>query len=146
MARTDFTNDDQAGAEIFDETHIDDEGEGDLLLDEAGGVPDLTHEAVDDADDGIDEDDRDGYDPEGAPEDDLEPASGHSPGGAAPALGTDEIELVYSGLLDDVRGAQASAAHWEARRLSDDDIESLGYGPDDAADPKTTTAQPKASS
>jgi hypothetical protein len=28
------------------------------------------------------------------------------------------------------RGAQASAAHWEARRLSDDDIEDLGYGPE----------------
>jgi hypothetical protein len=29
-----------------------------------------------------------------------------------------------------VRGAQASAAHWEAKRLSDDDIADLGYGPD----------------
>jgi hypothetical protein len=32
--------------------------------------------------------------------------------------------------MEDARGAQASAAHWEARTLSDDDIEALGYGPD----------------
>ena len=42
----------------------------------------------------------------------------------------DEVELVYSGLMEDVQGAQASAAHWEAKRLSDDDIADLGYGPD----------------
>ena len=42
----------------------------------------------------------------------------------------DEVELVYSGLMEDVRGAQSSAAHWEAKRLSDDDIADLGYGPE----------------
>jgi len=42
----------------------------------------------------------------------------------------DEVELVYTGLMREVRGAQASAAHWEAKRLSDDDISDLGYGPD----------------
>jgi len=41
-----------------------------------------------------------------------------------------EIELVYTGLMRNQRGAQASAAHWEAKRLSDDDIQDLGYGPD----------------
>ena len=46
--------------------------------------------------------------------------------GSAP----DEVELVYAGLMRNQRGAQASAAHWEAKRLSDDDIEDLGYGPD----------------
>jgi hypothetical protein len=44
--------------------------------------------------------------------------------------GQGEVELVYSGLMRDSRGAQASAAHWEAKRLSDDDIEDLGYGPE----------------
>jgi hypothetical protein len=44
--------------------------------------------------------------------------------------GEGEIELVYSGLMEDVKGAQASAAHWEAKRLSDDDIEDLGYAPE----------------
>jgi hypothetical protein len=42
----------------------------------------------------------------------------------------DEIELVYAGDLTDARGAQASAAHWESRRLDDDDIEALGYADD----------------
>ena len=51
---------------------------------------------------------------------------GESAGGGGP----DEVELVYSGLMRNARGAQASAAHWEARRLSDDDISGLGYGPD----------------
>jgi len=35
------------------------------------------------------------------------------------------------------RGAQASAAHWEARRLDDDDIEALGYAPGDDTPPST---------
>lgn len=46
----------------------------------------------------------------------------------------DEVELVYAGLMEDVQGAQASAAHWEAKRLSDDDITDLGYGPDGEED------------
>ncbi len=46
----------------------------------------------------------------------------------ADAPGDGEVELVYSGLMEDVQGAQASAAHWESKRLSDDDIEDLGYG------------------
>lgn len=48
----------------------------------------------------------------------------------ADAPGDGEVELVYAGLMEDVRGAQASAAHWEAKTLSDDDIEDLGYGPE----------------
>ena len=42
----------------------------------------------------------------------------------------DEVELVYTGLMRNVKGAQASAAHWESRRLADDDIEELGYSDD----------------
>ena len=52
--------------------------------------------------------------------------------------GPDEVELVYSGLMRNSRGAQASAAHWEAKRLSDDDIEDLGYGPDSEDDHPAT--------
>ncbi len=51
-------------------------------------------------------------------------------GDGATASGADEVELVYAGLMRNQRGAQASAAHWEAKRLSDDDIEDLGYGPE----------------
>lgn len=134
MTNRDFTHDDQAGAETFDETHIDDEGQGDLLLDEAGSVLDLTHNPADDGLDPADDDVSGTYDPL----DGTEVTSDHDPGGAAPPPAPGDIELVYMGLLDDVRGAQASAAHWEARTLSDDDIESLGYGPDAGADPAPT--------
>ena len=51
-------------------------------------------------------------------------------GESAGQTGKDEVELVYAGLMENERGAQASAAHWEAKRLSDDDIADLGYGPD----------------
>ena len=49
--------DDQAQSEVFDETHIDDEGDGDILLDEADQVIDVT-QTHDDAED-FDEDDLD---------------------------------------------------------------------------------------
>lgn len=55
---------------------------------------------------------------------------GESTGGRGP----DEVEFVYTGLMRNVRGAQASAAHWEAKTLSDDDIAGLGYGPDGEED------------
>lgn len=53
-----------------------------------------------------------------------------SDGDSLDQTGQGEVELIYSGLMRNVRGAQASAAHWEAKRLSDDDIADLGYGPD----------------
>ena len=58
--------------------------------------------------------------------------------GTSPLDTDDEVELVYAGLMENERGAQASAAHWEAKNLSDDDIADLGYGPEgDAADERT---------
>lgn len=136
-------DDDQAQAEVYDETHLDDEGDGDFLPDEADPVLDVTQ-----ADGDADEEDFDEDQP-----DDLDETQGASGIEAeADALlgvdgerinqidgesdnqgGEDEVELVYSGLMRNARGAQASAAHWEAKNLSDDDIESLGYGPDAAA-------------
>ena len=131
--------DEQDQSEVFDETHIDDEGEGDLLLDEAGPVLDVTRANGDGAD----------YDrPPGAEAGDLErrhasdvieaeadallgrPARSPDDDADEDPSGPGEIELVYTGLMREVRGAQASAAHWEAKRLSDDDIADLGYGPD----------------
>ena len=137
------TPDEQDQSEVFDETHIDDEGDGNLLPDEAELVFDVTQMAGDADEDAFDEDDIDldenlgsaGIEAEadallGIDSERLTKIDGESDG----LRGDDEVELVYSGLMEDVRGAQASAAHWEARRLSDDDIEDLGYGPDaDAA-------------
>lgn len=135
--------DDQTRSETFDETHIDDEGDGDILLDEADLVLDVTQAEGD-----ADAEDSDPDDPD-AP-DDLDevmaldgveaeadallgvdqPRQVELEDGVSPQ-GRSEVELVYDGLMRNVRGAQASAAHWEARSLSDDDIEDLGYGPDD---------------
>jgi hypothetical protein len=133
--------DDQGQAEVFDETHLDDEGEGDLLLDEAEQILDVTQADGDADEEPFDEDDLDiddqlaldgiereadallGMDGEKVNQSDADSNDLAAEG---------EVELVYSGLMENERGAQASAAHWEARRLDDDDIEQLGYGADDA--------------
>ncbi|HAJ02462.1 MULTISPECIES: hypothetical protein [unclassified Brevundimonas] len=123
MTPLDNTPDAQDQSETFDETHIDDEGEGDILPDQADPVLDVTQR---EGDAGEEDDDADEIqtlqriDPDGR----VDPRS-------------DEIELVYDGLMRNRRGAQASAAHWEARRLDDDDIEALGYGPEDDTPPST---------
>ena len=123
--------DDQGQAEVFDETHLDDEGEGDLLLDEADQILDVTQADGDADEDAFDEDDLDiddqlaldgiereadallGMDGEKVNQSDADSNDLAAEG---------EVELVYSGLMENERGAQASAAHWEARRLDDDDI------------------------
>ena len=145
MPQPDDYSDDQEQSEVFDETHIDDEGDGDILLEEADPVLDVTQ-----ADGDADEEEFD----EDAVEEDLDEELGASgieaeadallgvdgqrvteiDGESAGLRGPDEVELVYSGLMRNSKGAQASAAHWEAKRLSDDDITDLGYGPDGEED------------
>lgn len=132
--------DDQEQSEVFDETHIDDEGDGDILLDEADPVLDVTQADGDADEEAFDEDDLSDLDDEigasgiEAEADALLGVVGQklteidAAGGGQRA--DDEVELVYTGLMRNERGAQASAAHWEAKRLSDDDIADLGYGPD----------------
>lgn len=135
--------DDQEQSEVFDETHIDDEGEGDILLDEADQVLDVTQADGDADEDDFDEDDLDiddqlaldgiereadallGLDGETLSQSDAD---------SNDLRADDEVELVYSGLMENERGAQASAAHWESKRLDDDDIEQLGYAPEQNPD------------
>ena len=140
MPEIDNTHDDQEQSEVFDETHLDDEGDGDFLLDEADPVLDVTQADGDADEEEFDEDDLDsveeslgasGIEAEadallGVDGERLTEIDGESGG----QRGADEVELVYSGLMENARGAQASAAHWEAKHLSDDDITELGYGPD----------------
>jgi hypothetical protein len=132
--------DEQDQSEMFDETHLDDEGDAEFLLDEADDVLDVTQAEGDSDEEAFDEDDLDiddqlaldgveaeadallGVDAGRISEIDTESTGQRGP---------DEVELVYSGLMENERGAQASAAHWESKTLSDDDIEDLGYGPDD---------------
>ena len=139
--------DEQDQSEVFDETHLDDEGDTTQLLDELDPVFDATQAEGDD-----DEDEEDVDDPDAEiDDDDLEDDAGlqvrESLEAEADTLlaedesegdddgesdaGPDEVELVYTGLMREQRGAQASAAHWEAKRLADDDIAALGYGPDE---------------
>ena len=129
----------QDQAEIFDETHLDDEGDGEFLLDEADQVLDVTQadgdaDAEDFDEDDIDLDDQLALDGIEAEADALLGMDGirqnQTDAESEGQRGPDEVELVYSGLMENARGAQASAAHWEARTLSDDDIADLGYGPD----------------
>jgi hypothetical protein len=117
MTPADNTPDEQDQSETFDETHIDDEGDGDILPDQADPVFDVTQKKGDagEEDDDLDE---------------IQTLQRSDPDGRVDSR-PDEIELVYDGLMRNRRGAQGSAAHWEARRLADDDIEALGYGPDD---------------
>lgn len=140
MPGLDDYSDDQEQSETFDETHIDDEGDGDILLDEADPVLDVTQADGDADEEEFDEEAVEDLDEElgasgieaeadallGVDGERLTEIDGESSGVSGP----DEIELVYSGLMRNSRGAQASAAHWEAKRLSDDDISDLGYGPD----------------
>jgi hypothetical protein len=153
MPEIDGYSDDQEQSEVYDETHIDDEGDGDILLDEADPVLDVTQvdgdadeeEFDENAEDDLDEiqgasgieaeaDALLGVDGERLTEIDGESAGGH---------GRDEVELVYTGLMRNQKGAQASAAHWESKRLSDDDIADLGYGPDADEDHPTDQGGPK---
>lgn len=142
MADIEF-NDDQEQSETFDETHLDDEGDGEFLLDEADPVLDVTQADGDADEEAFDEDDLDiddqlALDGVEREADALLGVDGEkrnqSDADSNGAQADDEVELVYSGLMRSQRGAQASAAHWEAKRLSDDDIEDLGYGPDSDAD------------
>lgn len=139
MTAPDNEFDGQDQAEVFDETHLDDEGDGDLSFDEAADVLDVTQMDGDADDDPFDEEDVDfdndlALDGVEAEADALlgidSVRLSQADGDGGPASGPNEVELVYAGLMRNQRGAQASAAHWEARRLSDDDIEDLGYSPE----------------
>ncbi|OMG54234.1 MULTISPECIES: hypothetical protein [Brevundimonas] len=139
MAEPEFETDGQDQAEVYDETHLDDEGDGDLSFDEADDVLDVTQMDGDADAEPFDEDDTDldadlALDGIEAEADALLGVNGvrlsDADSDGVTASGANEIELVYAGLMRNQRGAQASAAHWEAKRLSDDDLEDLGYGPE----------------
>lgn len=145
-----YDRDEQDQSEVFDETHLDDEGDGGQLLDEVDDVLDVTQAEGDSDEEDFDEDDQDlddelaldGVEAEadallGVDQARISEIDGESAGAGA----DDEVELVYAGLMRNQKGAQASAAHWEAKRLSDDDIEDLGYGPESDDDTRQEEAQ-----
>ena len=130
-------------SEAFDEDNSDVSETGGVTneyktFEEMPDVLDVTSADGDDDEEDFDEDDLNLDDALGA--DGVEPEADALYGADGSRLnemdlgadepGEGEVELVYSGLMEDARGAQASAAHWEAKSLSDDDIEALGYGPE----------------
>lgn len=129
-------------SEVFDEDNLDASETGGVTgeyktFEEIPEVLDVTSADGDADDDAFDEDDQDlddalgadGIEPEADPRYGADGARINELDLGADDPGEGEVELVYSGLMEDVRGAQASAAHWEAKSLSDDDIADLGYGP-----------------
>ncbi|HYD27872.1 hypothetical protein [Brevundimonas sp.] len=146
MPVLDDYSDDQEQSEVFDEDNFDEADAGaptnefktfeDLpeVLDVTSADGDGDEEDLDDTDIEADVDEglsASGVEPEA---DELYGVDGarltEIDAGGGDLQTHDEVELVYTGLMREVRGAQASAAHWEAKRLSDDDIADLGYGPD----------------
>lgn len=140
MPDTDTGLDEQDQSEAFDEDNFDPADVGAptnefRTFEEMPDVLDITSADGDADEEDFDEDDLDldealsaeGVEPGADPLFGADAARVSDQDLGADARGEDEVELVYSGLMEDVKGAQASAAHWEARRLSDDDIAELGY-------------------
>lgn len=124
-------NDPQDIAEVFDETRLDDEGDGEALLDEMDDVYDATRDQSQAYPSRLTPQERED-DPrlkqlESLADDILGHARNDEDEENPSPVSDSEIDLVYNGLLRNQRGAQASAAHWEARKLSDDDLRDLGY-------------------
>jgi hypothetical protein len=103
MRDIDNETDEQDQSEMFDETHLDDEGDAEFLLDEADDVLDVTQADGDSDEDAFDEDDLDiddqlaldGVEAEadallGADAARLSEIDGESQG----ILGKDEVDLV----------------------------------------------------
>ena len=135
--------DDQDQSEVYDEDNNDASETGGVTnefktFEEMPEVLDVTFADGDADEEEFDEDDQnlddalgaDGVDPEADAQYGADGTRINETDLGADEPGQGEIELVYAGLMEDVQGAQASAAHWEARTLSDDDIEDLGYGPE----------------
>ena len=101
------------------------------VLDVTSADGDADEEEFDEDDQDLDEElGADGVEPEADPLYGADASRVNELDLGADQPGDGEVELVYAGLMEDVKGAQASAAHWEAKSLSDDDIEDLGYGPE----------------
>ena len=140
MPDTDTGLDEQDQSQVFDEDNFDPADAGAptnefRTFEELPDVLDVTSAEGDADKEEFDEDDLDldgelsaeGVEPDADPLSGADAARVSDQDLGADQPGEDEVELAYAGLMEDVKGAQASAAHWESKRLSDDDIEDLGY-------------------
>lgn len=144
MAEPQADHDPQDTAEAFDEENLDDtetykfrtfEENPDLLdLTQAEGDEDEEEEdveflALDDEDleEELERVRTDGYD-----ESDLDDVTDRDARDGVDDEDAEDSPLVFVGDVDNLRGAQGSAAHFEPRApLSDDDVEALGYSDED---------------
>lgn len=147
MAEPQTDHDPQDTAEAFDEENLDDtetykfrtfEENPDLLdLTHAEGDEDeeaefseeLSADQADDADleEEIERVRVDGYD-----ESDLDDVTDRDARDGVDDEDAEDATLIYVGDVENLRGAQGSAAHFEPRApLSDDDVEALGYSDED---------------
>lgn len=144
MADPNSDIDPQDTAEAFDEDNLDDTEtykfrtfeENPDLLDLTRADGDEDEEDADeeflaledeDLDEEIERVRADGYD-----ESDLDDVTDLDARDGVGEDGNDESGLVFVGDVDNLRGAQGSAAHFESRApLSDDDVEALGYSDED---------------
>ena len=142
MADPNSDIDPQDAAEAFDEDNLDDtETNKFRTFEENPDLLDLTRAEGDEAEDDDDteflalEDEdldeeiervrTDGYD-----ESDLDDVT--DPDAQDGVESDEDSPLVFVGDVDNLRGAQGSAAHFEPRApLSDDDVEALGYSDED---------------
>ncbi|MBX7249737.1 MAG: hypothetical protein K1X35_11930 [Caulobacteraceae bacterium] len=137
---TDF--DAQDSAEVFDEDNTEGDDIGLNLqerstFEELPDVFDVTQRLGDGSADGRAYDDsefEDGLvDDEDSEDDPLaaSPAGADAADSEATEAADDEIELEFTPDVERLQGAQASAAHFESRRLTDEDLQQLGYQNDD---------------
>ncbi len=142
MAADTYEPDEQDQSEVFDEDMTDDVDSGPnqhemKTFEELPDVLDVTRRAGDAGDDEtLDEEEftEDSIDDEDIEEDayalgaDTLNVSADDYGVEEVEAAPDEVELSYEGDIDNRRGAQSSAAHFETRReLSEEDLEELGY-------------------
>ena len=136
--------DPQDSAEAFDEDNLDDtETYKFRTFEENPDLLDLTQAEGDAEDEGeeteflaLEDEDleeeiervrTDGYD-----ESDLDDVTDRDARDGVDDEEVDESPLIYVGDVENLRGAQGSAAHFEPRApLSDDDVEALGYSDED---------------
>jgi hypothetical protein len=121
--------------DVYDATtRVGDEDDDDALIGDDMEDADIVELVA-----GDDEDDEDGEDDSDrlrsadafgeADETDLADDDDTDPDAAAARLSPDEVELEDAGDLNDRQGAFGSARRFESSRLSDADIEELGYSP-----------------
>lgn len=141
MADPNADMDPQDAAEAFDEDNLDPteanrfrtfEENPDLLdLTRADGDEDEDDASDDSADDEDLDEEIEAVRSDGYNESDLDDAVDLDALDHVSDQGESEATLVYVGDVENLKGAQSSAAHFESRApLADDDIESLGYADD----------------